>query len=172
MLRHERRGVRQEIHNYDSPGYYFITICTKNRKNYFGEIKNNKIELSTIGIIIKKCWQEIPIHFNESKLGTYSIMPNHFHGIIYINIGNGHARSLRRIKMQKGNNKRQFEVIPVIIGSFKSAATKLSHKIDNKFAWQKSYFDKFINNKKMYNDISNYIEHNVDNWENDEFNKE
>jgi len=172
MLHHERRGVRQEIHNYDSPGYYFITICTKNRKNYFGEIKNNKIELSTIGIIIKKCWQEIPIHFNEVKLGMYSIMPNHFHGIIHIIVGNGHARSLRWIKMQKGNNKRQFEAIPVIIGSFKSAATKLSHKIDNKFTWQKSYFDKFINNRKMYNDISQYIEHNVDNWENDEFNKE
>jgi len=64
------------------------------------------------------------------------------------------------------------QAIPVVIGSFKSAVTKISHTIDTKFAWQRSYFDEFIKMKKMYKNIVCYIKHNVDNWENDEFNKE
>ena len=33
--------------DYSSPGYYFVTICTKDRINYFGEVINDEISLST-----------------------------------------------------------------------------------------------------------------------------
>lgn len=42
------------------------------------------IELSPIGIMVKKCWKEIPLHFNHVVLDEFVIMPNHLHGIIVI----------------------------------------------------------------------------------------
>jgi len=50
--------------DYGSNAYYFVTICTGNRKHYFGKIQENKIQLSSIGEIANTCWLEIPIHFS------------------------------------------------------------------------------------------------------------
>ena len=40
--------------DYGSEGMYFITICTKNREHFFGEIRNGEMQLSEIGAIVKK----------------------------------------------------------------------------------------------------------------------
>ena len=63
---------------------YFITICTKKRKHYFGKIIDKKIQLSEIGRIAYKYFQEIPHHFPFVYLGDFVIMPDHMHGIINI----------------------------------------------------------------------------------------
>ena len=86
--------------NYNSPGLYFITICTKDRNHFFGEIKNDQMFLNEIGKIADKFWAEIPIHFQNVLLGEFEIMPNHTHGIIIMEENNeclivetGHALS-------------------------------------------------------------------------------
>jgi len=120
----KRQKMRLPYYDYSRPGYYFVTICTKNRKYYFGNIDNGKITLSAMGRVTKQCWQEIPKHFNNVKLGKYIIMPNHLHGIIILSpVGNRHACPLQ--------DRRQNQKIPVIIGSFKSAVTKKNKPITN-----------------------------------------
>ncbi len=82
--------------DYSRPGSYFITICTKNREHFFGEIKNHEMYLNEIGIIADKCWAKIPDHFENTLLGEFVIMPNHVHGIINISdpaVETGHALS-------------------------------------------------------------------------------
>lgn len=39
--------------DYSDDGAYFITICTANRKHFFGECKNGKMKLSTAGAIVQ-----------------------------------------------------------------------------------------------------------------------
>src|SRR5664280_555297 len=78
-------STRYRGYDYSSPGKYFITICTKNRKPYFGEVENGKMGLSELGIIAKKFWKEIPGHFPNIKLDEFIIMPDHIHGILIIN---------------------------------------------------------------------------------------
>src|SRR5687768_3301385 len=81
--------------DYSHPGSYFITICTKKRKHFFGEIINKEMYLNDVGIIADQCWSAIPDHFENTTLGEFTIMPNHIHGIIIINDGveTGHALS-------------------------------------------------------------------------------
>jgi REP element-mobilizing transposase RayT len=67
------------------PGEYFVTIYTKNKECLFGEIVGEKVFLSPIGTIAKKCWEEIPKHFVNIELDVFVVMPNHLHGIIIIN---------------------------------------------------------------------------------------
>ncbi len=60
-------------------------------------------------------------------------MPNHVHGIIIIDsdegpVGNRHACSL-----QQG---RQYQKLPVVNGSSKSAVTHKINKTHNEFQWQ------------------------------------
>ena len=71
--------------DYGSNAYYYVTICTGERKHYFGDIKDGKVILSGIGILADKFRLEIPNHIHNVKLDEHIIMPNHVHGIIIIN---------------------------------------------------------------------------------------
>jgi len=67
--------------DYSSNAAYFITICTKNRKHFFGKIFKGKMQLSEIGKMANIYWNEIPEHFPFVKLDAFVVMPNHVHGI-------------------------------------------------------------------------------------------
>ncbi len=41
-----RKLNRLKNYDYSKSGYYFVTICTKNREHFFGEIKNAKMILN------------------------------------------------------------------------------------------------------------------------------
>jgi REP element-mobilizing transposase RayT len=88
-----RKQNRLKGFDYSSNGYYYITICTQERKHYFGEIVNDEINLSEIGKIAKKYWFEIPNHFPFVKLNEFIVMPNHIHGIVVI-VGAGFSRPI------------------------------------------------------------------------------
>ena len=81
--KYRTESCRHKLHDYSGTASYFITISTKNKEHFFGKIKNGKMEYSNLGLIAKKCWQEIPQHFNNVRLDEFVIMPNHTHGIIH-----------------------------------------------------------------------------------------
>ena len=144
------KSIRLPHWNYSSNGEYFVTICTQNRMEYFGEVRNNIMGLSDIGCMVVKYWQEIPNHFNNVKLDEWIIMPNHLHGILVIENKKNWSSELhnnksprRDVALQRlyecGNNKynrnpkNQFfskispkpKSLSVIIRSFKSIITKM-----------------------------------------------
>src|SRR3990167_5882070 len=82
--RYHINSIRLKNYDYSSNGAYFITICTKDREYFFGEIKNGMIDLSKIGKIAKQFWQEIETIHNFIILDEWIIMPNHLHGIIFV----------------------------------------------------------------------------------------
>ena len=188
------KSTRLQNWNYGWKGAYFITICTHNRKHYFGEIINNNMVLSKIGKIAKSEWIKtfkIRVDMNL-EMGEYVIMPNHIHGIIIIgdNEYNTQYDSQRRDAMHRvstdnnhrvstDNNHRvstnnkfgpQSKNLASIIRGYKSSVTAYAHKngIDD-FAWQSRFYDHIIRNEKSFNNISEYIINNPINWKNDKF---
>lgn len=83
-------SARLQTWDYRWEGAYFITICTKDRIHYFGEVVNNKMSLSNVGILADVFWHEIKNHSKNMTLGEFVVMPNHIHGIIIINPDLGH----------------------------------------------------------------------------------
>jgi REP element-mobilizing transposase RayT len=65
---------------------YYITICTKNRKCYLGEILDEEMILSEMGQVVYNEWLKTPERRPNMnlELGAFIIMPNHFHGILII----------------------------------------------------------------------------------------
>ncbi|RKY77491.1 transposase, partial [candidate division KSB1 bacterium] len=104
-------STRLQNWDYRWNGYYFVTICTENKEEYFGEIKNGKMHLSPIGIIADVLWHEIKNHAKNVELGEFVVMPNHIHGIIILNNDNNisdnvetlHATSLRQTSQPAKN---------------------------------------------------------------------
>ena len=76
--------TRKPDWDYSNEGFYFITICTKDRTNYFGEIAEGKMNLNSLGKIAEQCLIDIPKHFPHTRLDEYIVMPNHVHFIIEI----------------------------------------------------------------------------------------
>ena len=80
-----RKSIRVPGFDYSQPGAYFITIVTQNRKNLFGNIVDTNLEYNPIGSIVEKTWSWLFEHFEYIDMDEYCVMPNHFHGIIWIN---------------------------------------------------------------------------------------
>jgi REP element-mobilizing transposase RayT len=170
VIRHRKQN-RLKNFNYSSSGYYFITICTKNKQEYFGDIIDNKMISNKYGINARYCWFEIPKHFPNIELDEFQIMPNHIHGIIIIknsnwittnlSVGNAYMRSLQ-------NNHWQYRtkmLLSKIIHEYKSAISRFIRKYDSSFKWQKSFYDHIIRNEYSLYRIRQYIKGNPKNWE-------
>jgi REP element-mobilizing transposase RayT len=169
-----RKKNRLGNYDYSQNGIYFVTICTKDRIECFGEIKDGEMILNKTGNIIKKYWLEISSHFKNILIDEFTIMPNHIHGIIEINnVGNAYMRSK--------NNNRSKMLLSKSIQGFKTAVSKELHEHEIKeeracafptIIWQKSYFDHIIRNDESLNKIREYIQINPKMWERDRNNAE
>ena len=74
---------RASWHDYNG-GEYFITICTKDRVHYFGEIVDGEMQLSAVGKYTDECVQKISEHNPYAQIPEYVIMPDHIHLIVII----------------------------------------------------------------------------------------
>ena len=84
-------STRLKNWDYSAKGSYFITICTQNREHYFGEINNDKMQLSEIGKIAHSFWPEMINTYNTLIIDEYIIIPNHIHLILFIDYRSCHT---------------------------------------------------------------------------------
>lgn len=168
----KRKSIRLSDYDYSQNGLYFITICTKNRKCIFGEIKKHEIILSEIGQIVNNCWNDIPQHFSQASLHEFVIMPDHIHGIIEINlVGANHYSPTTNHYSSYNDFKRANDDLPQrgtsqtigsIVRGFKIGVTKQI----GFSPWQRNYYEHIIKSEIDYLNIANYIIENPLKWNN------
>ena len=168
-----RKLNRLRGYNYSQSGWYFITICAKNRKYFLGKILNGKMRLSKIGMMAGKFWREIPLHFPDIELDEFIIMPNHIHGIIVINnkvdkiVGNKNVGNKNFCSLQEQLWQTKWaRSLSSVVRGFKIGVIKWCRENNYQyFVWQKSYYDHIIRNEKSLNKIREYIINNPLKWE-------
>ena len=143
---HSRKNPRLKRYDYTTPNYYFITICTWEKRCLFW--KSGK--LNQYGVTAKQGFEEITQHFPDVIVDKFVVMPNHVHAIL--------------ILQTDGTN------VPTVIGQYKSFVSKRIHEFDAGCrVWQASFHDHVIRNQKDYERIWLYIEANPARWEDDCF---
>ena len=163
--------------DYRNSAAYFVTICTKNRINFFGEIISQKgkidFKLTDIGEIAYQYFEEIPNHIENVQIDNFVIMPNHVHGIIIIteNLEKNGGEPNGSLVQRKGKIIPVKGELGVIIRSYKSAVTRESRMLNPFFGWQANYHDRIIRDASEYDRIDKYITNNPANWGNDKFYK-
>ena len=176
-------STRLQHWDYRWDGYYFITICTKDKEDYFGEIINMEMILSSIGVIANILWYEIKNHSKNIELDAFVVMPNHIHGILIlsdneITVETRHALSLHTYTQSQTDNltigRQRFQnqgknSISSIIGAYKSAVSRHAHRLGFDFAWQSRFYDNIIRDDKTYKKIVEYVQNNPLKWEEDRF---
>ncbi|MBL8098956.1 MAG: hypothetical protein JNK81_07225 [Anaerolineales bacterium] len=172
---HHRRSIRLKGYDYSQAGAYFVTMVTWQREFLFGSIVNGEMNLNERGKIVNDCWHEIPNHYGNVELGTFVIMPNHVHGIIFIHenrnatnlshsVGARHASPLPPKGVSSGS-------LGAIVGSFKSAVTKrIGKELNETGIWQRNYYEHIIRDEKDLKNKTDYIEANPMLWDEDDEN--
>ena len=157
-----RKPTRLNEFDYSAPGAYFIIICTRERRQIFGRIKNGHMFLNDIGKIVNSEILRIESHYTNIRINKYIIMPNHIHMIIVIENTEG-INPFPTIKFD----------IPNIVGKFKAGVTRLVGNAfmhsDKTNIWQRSYHDHIIRGETDYHKIWEYIDTNALKWEEDCF---
>ena len=176
--RYRVESARLKNWDYSANGYYYITICTKDRIHYFGNIINDEMILSKIGNMAYKYWQEIPNHFPFVRLDEFIIMPNHVHGIVVIKNDTCNVETLQcNVSTDTDNFHSKIspksKSLSTIIRSYKSICTKTINKSKNEifFAWQPRFYDHIIKNEKELENMRNYIFYNPQKWAEDDYYK-
>lgn len=145
-----RKANRLAKFDYSQPGFYFVTLCTDEKRAYFGNINKGKMILNPLGEIAKDVWKRTPKVYPHAAIDEFVIMPNHMHGIVIIgDVKNRSPASLSQI-----------------IGSYKNVVTKqIGENFLKIFAWQPSFYDHVIRNGESLDNIRKYIRNNPIKWE-------
>lgn len=177
-------SARLQSWDYGWAAAYFVTICTKDREHFFGNIVNGAMQLSGVGVVANILWYEIKNHAKNIELGEFVVMPNHVHGIIELKEDNmngsnglpgstvetGHALSLQsKTPGQQRFQNQGKNTLSSIVGGYKSAVTKHANRLQFKFGWQTRFHDHIIRDEKSFQTISEYIVNNPRNWQADQF---
>ncbi len=144
----KRKKLRLKEYDYNTPGAYFITICTIERRNLLSTIVGDDAHIVPLeyGKIAEKYICSIP------GIDRYVIMPNHIHMIIRIGSGTMWASS-------------PTASVPQLVRSFKTLVTKeIGERI-----FQRSFYDHIIRDEADYLKIAAYIEQNPIKWSEDRF---
>ena len=175
------KQYRLPNYDYSAMGDYFITICTKNRLPYFGEIIQEKemtvMELSAIGLFLQASIAVISEKYKLVSLGETVIMPNHTHLVITIKEKTQTLQKAQSI-LQKSISPHK-GLAPLLPGSISSIINHLKGDVKKwcnangfpLFAWQPRFHDHIIRNSTSYNRINNYVANNIYNWQEDENNQ-
>ena len=185
LFRNKYRTTSTRLQNWDysSPATYFITICTKNHKNYFGTITNTSagtkciasLQTTEIGNIAKQEWFKTPEIRPDMNitLGEFVVMPNHIHGLLQIGIynGDGYRDAKHHVPTSIPAFGPQSKNLGSVIRGYKSAVTTYARKQNIDFQWQSLYYESIIRTDASLNRISHYIKNNPIKWLQDKYNK-
>jgi putative transposase len=175
---HHRKSIRLKEYDYSQTGYYFVTVCVKDRLQLFGKIDNKKMITNEIGNLAAKILFDLPNRFKNIEIDEFILMPNHLHTIIIINEYPtvGVELALPKDDSDKNDNETdRASSVPTlgrIIQVFKSISTIEINRLRDGSGlpvWQRNYYEHIIRNEKELYEIRKYIENNPLNWNDDEY---
>ena len=171
----ERRSVRLKGYDYAQGGAYFLTVCTQRRETLFGLIEDGKIRLNAAGRMVEDAWARLPDRFSNLSLDSFTVMPNHIHGILLLTDDwpdevPGEGDDLPRGTMEGSIGR--------IMQAFKSIATHQycdgvkTHSwpaFPGKL-WQRNFYEHVVRDNDDLNRLRDYISQNPEHWNDDENN--
>ena len=161
----QRKKNRLEDFDYSTPGAYFITICTENRRNLLGKIVGGgvpdapQMQLSPMGKQVARQIRQAD-KAQRVTIHKYVIMPNHVHMILFVDDG-----ASRTPPPTENGTTRANDAIPRFVAGWK----RLCHQTLGRKIFQRSYHDHVIRGEKDYLEIWQYIDSNAAKWAEDCF---
>ena len=161
----QRKQIRLKSYDYSTPGAYFITICTHEKKCILADIvpvgeglAPPETRLSALGKIVNEQILSLSVRYPNISVDKYVIMPNHVHLLISLTDGES-----------PGGASPSPTVIDVVRTMKSISALQCSKRFAVKPLWQRSFHEHVIRNDNDYHEIWNYIDTNPAKWTSDRY---
>ncbi|MDR6197417.1 transposase [Siphonobacter sp. SORGH_AS_0500] len=157
-------SARRTHWDYGWNSIYFITICTRDRKHFFGEIINDEMVLNEAGMVTSHIWETISEQFSYVLLNEFVVMPNHMHGLLTLNHAVGQSEIA--VANAKGgitsiHNPMFHENLSKVIRWYKGKSSYEIRKFQSSFGWQARFHDHIVRNDESLRRIQEYITGNA-----------
>lgn len=163
--------------DYGAYGYYYVTICTRNKKCLLSTISVGSDALvapnvtpTKLGEKVWECFNNIAIMNENIEIDTFILMPNHIHAIIIIK---------NEEPVEQIDKKYAFEIserrgrrsLQGLMKDFKSITTRYYKNMFNANCSlrQESFYDEVIKNDEHYLGVCQYINDNPNKWAEDKY---
>jgi hypothetical protein len=189
-----RKTLRLRHFDYRRSGAYFVTICASDRtrtgRERFGKIRpaawqpHPRVFVpNDVGEVVSDCWIDIPGHFPTVMVDEFALLPNHFHGILFIEGAANHLSSgfvapswLRVDETHNGRARVDLDppdaeetvrstrppLLSTVIGSFKSATARMSASARPAGKlWQRGFYDRVVRDQIALDAFRRYITANT-----------
>lgn len=147
-----RKNIRLKHYDYAQAGYYFVTVCVKNRAPIFGEILNGVMQLNPCGRIVEQVWKDLPGHYPTVTPDSFIVMPNHFHAVFGLSVGAGLKPA-----------PKLFEVVRAL-KTFSARRINELRRTPGTALWQRGYYEHVVRNEDELSKIRGYIQNNPSQW--------
>jgi len=160
--RYRVESTRLTAWDYSLRGWYFVTLCTEDKKCSLGRTANGQIVLSDAGRIAETEMKAVSSHYVNVVIDRYVVMPNHVHALIVIEGDHIYSPVETRLAASPA---RTHGLLSQIVGSYKAGVSRICHaKGISGFAWQSRFHDHVLRSNASVNAVREYIEHNPRNW--------
>ena len=159
----KRKRLRLREYDYSSSGAYFVTICVQDGQSILGRICDGAMILDAAGEIVDRYWKELVLHYPTIALDSFVVMPNHVHGIIFLQPED--ART----------GLRPVPTLSDIVHAFKTfSANEINRQqgVRGQPVWQRGFYERVVRDDEELNRIRQYIQDNPAQWELDKENPE
>src|SRR6266516_3511573 len=137
-----RNSNRLPSYDYRSSGAFFITICTDKRQHV--------LEIPIIRTALLEKWHHLPQHFPGVRLDAFVLMPDHVHGVLWLD-----------------GSVRDAPTLGKVVGALKAWVTiawRHYHKEAKlpclNHLWQRDYYEHVIRNEEDLELTRQYILNN------------
>jgi REP element-mobilizing transposase RayT len=142
--------------DFTSPGWYFLTVCTKNMRSEFGTVVNGRMILNEAGRIADQFWHGIPEHFPRAVVDEHVVMPNHVHGLLQLVDRPTACRG-----PMEAFGKPVAGSVPTIVRSYKAAVSRAL----GESVWQSRFYEVRARDDAARANIRHYIRDNPLNYD-------
>ena len=165
----KRKSLRLKNFDYSTQNVYFLTLCSKDRKQIFssivgvgapddpkkagvGALDDPKINLTANGVIIENEIVKMNELYNNVSVTSYVIMPNHVHLLLAVlptdTDGTSGAPSPTNSEVAR----------------YVSTLKRMTNKKSTVDIWQRGYYDHVVRYEEDYFQHLQYIEENPKKW--------
>jgi hypothetical protein len=131
--------------NEPPPNAWFIAVRAKDNNEVFGDIVQDAMKLSPVGVIASRCWKEQSHYFGEIRIDDYVMLPDQLLGIVRM-LG---VTQTTDISMSGRIQFREAALLETIIHGYKKSVQGRCHENGfPEFKWHRGFYVREIPNEQ------------------------
>ena len=154
-------------HDYQERQMYMITMVTEDRKPLLGQVVGKseaptdtpdapRTEPTELGRYVEQCWHEIALRYPQIDVLAFQLMPDHFHGILFVKDRIEKPLGKVLLGFKQGCNKAFRLLVPSVAVLQQQAKTGRKHGL----LFEPSYNDKLLLREGQLKRWNDYLRDN------------